>query len=104
MADDDIYQEFIEKLKKDKTEQEAAKFVAGLLQIGSIELYTTMVYFLQDEDVKAINDEPDDEKAKVLIREKFKLRTGMTPEEFMTGLRDSFAKGYLFPDLYKKTQ
>lgn len=102
MASDDLFFEFINKLKKDKSDEEVGKFIAGLLKLGSFELLTTMLLLLTDEDIKTINDEPSDEKADEIIRERFTLRTGLSPEEFVAKLQDEIAKGYLFPELTPK--
>lgn len=103
MSQNDLYKEFIEKLKKEKQGKELADYIAGLLKLGASELYLAMTVYLTDEDMQLINDEPSDEKAMELIKERFKLRTQMTPEEFVSGLRDEIAKNYLFPELTKTT-
>lgn len=103
MAGDDLYLEFINKVKKDKSDTEVTQYIEGLLKFGALELYTAMLTLLTEEDMQAIDTEPDDAKADILIKEKFKLRTGVTPEEFVDKLRDQIAKGYLFPVLNQAT-
>lgn len=99
MAQDDLYKEFIEKLKKDKTKEEAGEFLANLLKFGAAELYYAIMLFLTDQDAEDIEKIDDEEKAKEEVKTRFKLRTGMTPEEFVRNLRDRIAKNYLFPEL-----
>lgn len=98
---DDLYQEFINKLQKDKSEEEVGEFIANLLKFGSSELYIAMLTLLTPEDMDAINVIDDDVKADEEITKRFKAKTGKTPEEFLGELRDRVAKGYLFPVLVK---
>ncbi len=99
MAADDLYLEFINKLKKDKTQEEAGEFLANLLKFGAAELYYAIMLYLTDEDAEDIEKIADDKKAQEEVKKRFKLRTGVTPEEFVGNLRDRIAKDYLFPEL-----
>ena len=104
MAQDDLYKEFIDKIKKDKSPEEVGKYIADLLKFGAAELYLAMIAFLTEEDLTAVDKIADDKKAEEELRNLFKLRTGKTPEEFVTELRDAIAKGYLFPELTQTAQ
>ncbi len=99
MAADDLYVEFIKKLQKDKTPEQSGEFLANLLKFGAAELYYAIMLHLTDEDAEIIDKMDDEGKAKEEIRKRFKLRTGVTPEEFVGNLRDRIAKDYLFPEL-----
>ena len=99
MSSDDLFKEFIDKLQKDKTPEEAGKFIAALLKLQSAELYLTMLSQLTDEDLEVIDKIEDDSQAEKEIETRFKLHTSMTPVEFVNSLRDKIAQGYLFPDL-----
>ena len=94
MTESNLYKNFIEKLRKEKSREEFAKFIEGIVKLGTGEIYTNLLIFLTDEDLKEINDETSDEKADILIRDKFKLRTGKTPEDFANGLLGEITKNY----------
>lgn len=96
---DDLYQEFLAKLQKDKSQEEVGEFMINLLKFGSSELYISMLSLLTPEDMDAINMIDDDVAADEEITKRFKDRTGKSPEEFLGELRDRVAKGYLFPVL-----
>ena len=55
MASEDLFKEFIEKVKKDKSPEELAKFLADLYKFGSAEVYFTMLAVLEEEDMAAID-------------------------------------------------
>ena len=99
MAAHNLYQEFIDKLQKDKSPQEAGKFIADLLKFSAVNIYYAIMTFLTDEDMEEIEKIPDDTQAMEEMKKRFALRTGYTPEEFVNGLRDEIAKNYLFPEL-----
>lgn len=103
MASDNLFIEFIDKLKKDKTDEEVGEFLANLMKFGATELYLTMITQLKEEDFEALDKITEEEKALQEVKDRFKLRTGYTPEEFVVKLRDKIAQGYLFPDLAPKT-
>lgn len=104
MATNDLYREFIEKLKKNKTPEEAANFLAELMKLGSAQLHYTIMTILTDEDMEAINKIPNDQEAIEEMKRRFKIRTGVTPEEFVLHVRDEIAKNYLFPALNQNTK
>jgi len=99
MAQDDLYVEFLKKLKSEKSDTEIQTFIANLLNFGATELYTLMIMFLTEEDFAAVEAIKDDAEAEKETAARFKLRTSMSPEEFIIQLRDEVAKGYLFPVL-----
>lgn len=99
MAQDDLYTEFLNKLKSDKTEEQMAEFIAGAMKFGAAELMTALFYFLTVEDLQDVEKEKDQKKQEELLKDRFKLRTGITTVEFMQKLRDTISKHYLFPEL-----
>lgn len=99
MASNDLFIEFIDKLKKDKTPQEVGEFVADLLKLSSGTLYLAIMTQLSDEDMTEIDKITDEKKAQEEIEKRFKVKTGLTPLVFVNQLRDKIAKGYLFPEL-----
>lgn len=99
MAQDDLYLEFLEKLKKEKSPQDLEKYLADLFRFGAEELYMMMLIYLTDEDMQALEKIDDEKIAKEEINKRFKLRTGKTPAEFITEFRDTLARNYLFPEL-----
>lgn len=99
MAQEDLYLEFLTKLKKDKREEEVAEFVAGVMKFGAAQLLTAIFYFLTVEDMEEIEQLEVQTEQEDKIREFFKLRTGVTTTEFMVQLRDTISKNYLFPEL-----
>lgn len=99
MAQDDLYLEFLKKLKAEKSEAEIADYLANLMKYGGAMLFTAMFYFLNDEDLKAIEQIKDKTQQEEEIRKRFKDRTGMTTVEFLQNLRDSIAKDQMFPAL-----
>lgn len=103
MPADDVFDAFLDKLKKDKTPEEAAEFVANLMKFQAAELYLTMLSQLTDEDLDAVEKIPDDKEAEEEIKKRFQMRVGMSPLEFANKLRDKVASGYLFPELTKKS-
>ena len=99
MAEHDLFSEFIDKLKKDKTPEEVGEFLADLMKLSSGSLYLAIMTQLSDEDMSEIDKITDEKKAQEEIEKRFKLKTGLTPLEFVNQLRDKIAKGYLFPEL-----
>lgn len=99
MAAHDLYQEFVARLQEDKSPEESGKFIADLLKYTSASVYYAIMIFLTDEDMDEVEKISDDKAAMEKMKELFKLRTGVTPEEFVNGLRDEVAKNYLFPEL-----
>ena len=99
MAHEDLYTEFLKKLKADKTEEQMAEFLAGAMKFGAAQLMTAIFYFLTVEDMEEVEKEKNQKIQEDIIREKFKLRTGVTTIEFMQKLRDTISKNYLFPEL-----
>ena len=99
MADTDIYQQFLDKLKKDKSPEDAGKFLANLLKFSAAEVYFALMTYLTDEDMECIEKIADEKKAEEEMISRFKLRTGVTPVEFVTHLRDEIGKNYLSPQL-----
>lgn len=99
MSHGDLYLEFLKKLKTDKSDEQLAEFMAGAMKFGAAQLMTAIFYFLTVEDMEEIGKSKDTMKQEEEIRARFKLRTGVTTEEFMTKLRDTISKNYLFPEL-----
>lgn len=99
MAKDDLYIEFLNKLKADKKPEEIADFLSGVMKFGSAQLYAAMFYFLELEDLQALDAIADEKKREEELQIRFKNRTGVTTSEFMNNLRDTIAKNYLFPEL-----
>lgn len=99
MAQDDLYLEFINKLKTEKSEEEVKTFLENLVNFGTAEIFFLTAMYLTKEDFDAVDAIKDDAQAEKEIALRFKLRTTMSPEEFIIKLRDEVAKGYLFPVL-----
>lgn len=95
----DLFQEFIQKLKKDKSDAEVGKIITDLLKFDAQALYITILTELDEEDYKAINEIKEEKEADEELKRRFKLNTGKTPEEFIIDLRDEIAKNNLFPEL-----
>lgn len=95
----DLYIEFIKKLKEKKSDEEIALFVANLTKFSAGVLYETMLLYLTDEDFAKIEKIEDDDKAQEELKNLFKTRVGVSPEEFVAELRDKVAKDGLFPVL-----
>lgn len=104
MAQEDLYLEFLNKLKADKSEEEVGEFLAGVMKFGAAQLLTAIFYFLTVEDLEVIEKLKEQKEQEEKIRELFKLRTGVTTTEFMVQLRDTIAKNYLFPELNPQKQ
>lgn len=102
MAQEDLFAEFIKKLQKDKTPEEMGKFLADLLKFSSAQLYVAIMTFLTDKDCEEIEKLSSEKEIEEEIKKRFKLRTGLTSEEFIAKLRDQVAQGYLFPELAPK--
>lgn len=102
MAKDDLYIEFLNKLKADKKPEEMADFISGAMKYGAAQLYAAMFYFLDEEDLKALDAIQDEKKREEELQIRFKNKTGVTTGEFMNNLRDTIAKNYLFPELKPK--
>ncbi len=102
MAQHDLYLEFLQKLKKDKTEEEIAEFLSGLMKFGSAQLMTALFYFLTVEDMEEVEKIKDEKLQEEEIKKRFQMRTGVTTLEFLQNLRDTVAKHYLFPELKPK--
>ena len=88
---------FLEKLRREKSEEEVGNFLAGLMKFGAAELYYTMMSVMTEDDMTTIDQIADDEVASAEIIKRFKQRTGMTPEEFVKKLSVSVAKEYVSP-------
>lgn len=94
---EDIFKKFIDKIKAEKSPEEADKFFTDLLKFSASELYFAIMSELTDEDLQAIEQIPDDKLAEEEINKRFKDRTQMTPEEFVSKLRDQISKETLTP-------
>lgn len=95
MNKDQVFNNFLEKLKKEKNEKEVGEFLAALLKFSAAELYVTITAMLTEEDMTAVEAIPDDIQAEEELINRFKLRTGMTPQEFVIQLRDKIAANYI---------
>lgn len=95
MTDNNIYKNFLDKLQRDKSPEDTSKFIANLLKFSSAEVYFAIMAFLTDEDMEAIEKIEDEKKAEEELTNRFKLRTGVTPTEFVTKLRDEISGNYL---------
>lgn len=104
MAKDDLYIEFLNKLKADKKPEEIADFLSGAMKFGAAQLYAAMFYFLEVEDLQVLDAITDEKKRDEELKVRFQNRTGVTPSEFMNNLRDTIAKNYLFPELKPQTK
>lgn len=93
----DLYQKFITKLKAEKDPEEIKKFLNDLNNFGATELYFAVMSQLTEEDLQAIDGIKDDTVAQEEIKKRFKDRTGITPEDFISQLRARIAQEYLQP-------
>ena len=95
MDQDNLVQKFLTKLKQDKTPQEMQKFLEDLAKFSATELYLLMMSVLTEKDLQQIEKIEDEKLAQEEAIYLFRLRTGITPNEFIIKLSDSFAKEYL---------
>lgn len=91
----DQFDKFLAKLKADKTPEEFEAYLTDILKFGSAHLYTTLMTELTDEDIAAIENISDDEKATEELKKRFQLRTGFTVEEFTEKVQEAISSGYL---------
>jgi len=94
MTDSQIYLNFINKIKKEKTEEEMAKFMADLLKFGAAEVYVAILSQLTEQDMEEIDKIQDEKKAGEEVIKRFQAKTSLTPQQFVEGLRDAIAGGY----------
>lgn len=97
MNSDDILKNFIDKLKSQKSDAEVADYLATMIRAGSAELYLAMAGALTEEDMDAIEKIPNDDTAMKELEDRFRMRTGMTADEFVDKIKDEVAKEYLSP-------
>lgn len=95
MADDQIFNDYLKKLREEKSEEEVEKFLLNLTQLSSAEVYAAMLSQLTEEDLTALDDITNEADAMEEINKRFQMRTGKTPKEFAIGLRDAISKGLL---------
>ena len=91
----DVFTQFIEKLKEEKSEEQITKLLAALYQFQAEALYEIMLEVLTDQDFQAIEKIEDDDEAEQEINRLFKERTQLTPQEFVVKLRDTLSQTYL---------
>lgn len=101
MAQDDLYLEFIKKLQENMSPDEAANYLAESLKAGASFLYSAIIYYLEEEDLDAVESLTDEKEQEEEMKKRFTMRTGMTPQEFVDNIRDAIAKNYMFPELSK---
>ena len=92
MSTNPALKKFIRKLKKEKTEAELVKYLADLAKFSAAELYMALLFNLNDEDIEVIDKIDDDALAEKEMRRRFKQRTKISPEEFVTQLTTELAK------------
>ena len=102
MAQDDLYLEFLKKLQKEFSPADFQDFVEGLVRYGTAQMNTAFFVFLEEEDLKALDELKDEQKREEELIVRFKNRSGVTPDEFLENLRDTIAKHHLFPELRPK--
>lgn len=90
-----IVDTFILKLTQQKGHDAAVDTLLNISKFGAAELYTSLILMLTDEDLDAIEKIENDEEAEKEMAHRFKLRTGVSPDEFMIQLQEALAKGYL---------
>lgn len=98
---EDIFKKFIDRIKTEKTPEEAEKFFTDLLKFSAAELYFAIMSELSEEDIQAVEQITDDALAEEEIKKRFKDKTQMTPEEFIAKLRDRISAEYLNPSPVK---
>ncbi len=101
MAQDDLYLEFLKKLQENMSQEEAANYLTEVLKAGASFLYTAMIYYLEEEDLDAVEALADEKEQEDEVKKRFTMRTGLTPQEFVDNIRDAIAKNYMFPELSK---
>lgn len=104
MAQEDLYIEFLKKLKADKTETEMSDFLSGVLKLSAAHLHTALYYFLDEADFQALDAISDEKKMEDELVSRFRKKSGVTPGEFILKLRDTLSKNYLFPELNSSTK
>lgn len=97
MDQNSLIKQYLEKLKQNKTPEELAKYLDGLMKFQAAELYLTMADQLNDEDVAAIEAIENEDLAQQELKKRFTMRSGMTPEDFINKIRDVIAQNYITP-------
>ncbi len=87
--------QFLDKLAKDKGIDGAEAYIQDLVNFNSATITATMLEVLTDEDIVAIEKIVDDKLGVDEVNNRFKLRTGMTPTEFVKNIQDAVAENYL---------
>lgn len=94
---EDIFKKFIDKIKAEKTPEEAEKFLMDLTKFSAAELYFAIMSELSEDDMQAVEQITDDALAQEEIKKRFQQKTQMAPEEFIAKLRDRISAEYLNP-------
>ncbi len=88
--------EFMQYLYEKYGSDGARDFIQGLADAMATETYTAIMYFLEEEDLDYIDKLTDEKEAEAEIKKRFKKRSGMTVEEFITQVKESYTE--LFPE------
>ena len=78
----------IDQIRQQKGDQEAAKLIEAISAHNATALYSTIMLFLTDDDLKEIDQASNEETAFKLIRQRFHQRTGITVDQFLDQLNE----------------
>jgi len=96
IMNDQILKPVYEKLKQTGTsDEEIAKIIADLTQAATVALYKEALDTFSDEDLKQIEDAPDDTAANKLIVELYAQRVGTAPTELLNVFFQKFAEKFI---------
>lgn len=89
----------LEILKKEGLSDDAIKgFVETITKSLSMEMYTSMIYVLSDEEMDLIEKLPNDEAREEKLVEVFKQKTGTDPQvladQYVKTFTESFLENY----------
>ena|SRR5258708_37673597 len=95
MNQDQLFRQFVDKLRGEKSEEEVKRFLENLMNFSAAEVYFTIVANLTEQDLQEIEQIENETLAEQEVLNRFKSRTGVSPKEFVDRLKEEIAKGYL---------
>lgn len=90
-----IFDQFLAKLKQEKSDEQVGEILAALFQFQSEAVYEVLMQVLTEEDLKVLDAITDDTQAEQEVMKRFELRAGMNMQEFINKIRDSVSSEYL---------
>ncbi len=102
MAQDDLYLEFIKKVTDGKKPEDVQQILQELMNLSGANLMSAILEYLEIEDFEALDAIEDEKLREEELDRRFKMRTGVTMDEFLDKVKDTLSKNYLFPELMPK--